>query len=105
MLMGLSAYFRSDHEAALKRFREALYVNTSCWLAHFYLAEIYRSWGDAGTACREYGIVVKLLKKGDFPEHGLTYFPLSFSKDHILHMCSHNLSRLKAQLKAASTEN
>ena len=100
LLMGLSAYFRSDAEAALKRFREALYVNTSCWLAHFYLAEIYRSWGDAETACREYGIVVKLLKEGDFPEHGLTYFPLSFAKEHIQHMCSHNLSRLKAQMKA-----
>ena len=105
LLLGLSAYFRSDLDAALKRFRESLYVTSSCWLAHFYLAEIYRLLDDAATACREYNIVVKILKNGDFQDHGLTYFPLSFSKDHILHMCSHNLSRLKAQLKAASAEN
>ena len=105
LLLGLSAYFRSDLDAALKRFRESLYVTSSCWLAHFYLAEIYRLLDDAGKACREYSIVVRILKNGDFQEHGLTYFPLSFSKDHILHMCGHNLSRLKAQLKAASAEN
>jgi len=101
LLLGLSAYFRSDLDAALKRFRESLYVTSSCWLAHFYLAEIYRLLDDAATACREYSIVVKILKNSDFQEHGLTYFPLSFSKDHILHMCGHNLARLKA----ASSEN
>jgi chemotaxis protein methyltransferase CheR len=105
LLLGLSAYFRGDLDKALKRFRESLYVSSSCWLVHFYLAEIYRSSGDAGTACREYGIVVKLLKRGDFREHGLTYFPFSFSEEHILHMCSHNLSRLKSQRRAASAEN
>jgi chemotaxis protein methyltransferase CheR len=105
LLLGLSAYFRSDLDAALKRFRESLYVTSSCWLAHFYLAEIYRLLDDAATACREYSIVVKILKNGDFQGNGLTYFPLSFSKDHVLHMCEHNLSRLKSQLKAASAEN
>jgi chemotaxis protein methyltransferase CheR len=105
LLLGLSAFFRSDLDVALKRFRESLYVTSSCWLAHFYLAETYRLLNDAANSCREYGIVVKILKNGDFREHGLTYFPLSFSKDNVLHMCGHNLSRLKAQLKAASAEN
>jgi chemotaxis protein methyltransferase CheR len=105
LLLGLSAYFRNDLDAALKRFRESLYVTSSCWLAHFYLAEIYRLLDDAATACREYSIVVRILKNGDFQEHGLTYFPLSFSKDNILHMCGQNLSHLKARLKAASAEN
>lgn len=104
LLMGLSAYFRGDLDAALKRFRESVYVSSSCWVVHFYMAEIYRLMGDAATAYREYSIVANILKRGDFPEHGLTYFPFSFSEDHILHMCDHNLSRLRSQAKAAYGE-
>ena len=78
LLLGLIARMRSDDETAGKRFKEALYIQSSCWLAHFYLAEIYRSRDETAAACREYEIVVKLLRKGDIQDHGLVFFPWHF---------------------------
>ncbi|MGD0281887.1 MAG: CheR family methyltransferase, partial [Dissulfurispiraceae bacterium] len=95
LLLGLIAKMKGDEESAFRRFKEALYIRSSCWLAHFYLAEIYSCRGEPATACREYEIVVKLLVKGDLQDHGLEFFPLAFSADQIAHLCSHNLARLK----------
>ena len=101
LLLGLIARMRSDDETARKRFKEALYIQSSCWLAHFYLAEIYRSRDEAASAYREYEIVIKLLQNGDIQDHGLAFFPLAFPADQITHLCKHNLTKL--QKKAAGT--
>ncbi|MBF0506380.1 MAG: hypothetical protein HQL09_06050 [Nitrospirae bacterium] len=98
LLLGLIARIKSDDETALKRFKEALYIQSSCWLAHFYLAEIYRSRDEAAAACREYEIVVKLLRKGDIKDHGLVFFPLAFPADQITHLCNHNLAQLQKRV-------
>jgi len=98
LLLGLTAKIRNDEEMALKRFKEALYIQSSCWLAHFYLAEIYIARGETEKACRAYEMASKILKKGGDNDHGLTFFPLSFSVDQIAHLCDHNLARLKGQL-------
>ncbi len=95
LLLGLIEKIRNDDEAALKRFREALYAQSSCWLAHFYIADIHRSRGETELACREYEIVVRLLGRGSIEEHGLTFFPLSFSVEQIVHLCNHNLMELR----------
>ncbi len=100
LLLGLIARIRSDDETALKRFKEALYIQSSCWLAHFYLAEIYRSRDELAAACREYEIVVKLLRKGDIQDHGLVFFPLAFPADQITHLCNHNLAQLQKKTMA-----
>ena len=99
LLMGLIARIENDEKEIMKRFKEALYVEPSCWLAHFYLAEFYHSHGELEQACREYGIVVKLLEKGDLSQHGLTLFPLSFPAEQLVHLCHHNLKKLKERLK------
>ncbi len=98
LLLGLIAKIRNDEEAAIKRFKESLYIQSSCWLAHFYLAELYRLRGELERARCKYEVVVKLLGKGDLHEHGLTFFPLSFPAEHIVHLCNHNLSELKKRL-------
>ena len=95
LLRGVIAKLRNDEEDALKRFKEALYIQSSCWLAHFCLAEIHRSRGETDRACREYEIVVKLLERGNLNDPGFTFFPLSFSVEQIAHLCRHHLSKLK----------
>ena len=95
LLLGLTAKIRNDDEMALKRFKEALYIQASCWLAHFYLAEIYIARGENEKACRAYEMASKILRKGGDNDHGLTFFPLSFSVDQIAHLCEHNLEKLK----------
>lgn len=99
LLLGLIAKIQGNDEAALKRFKEALYMQSSCWLAHFHLAEIYRSRDELERASREYMIVIKLLKNGDPGDNGLTFFPLSFPVQQITHLCNHNLSELKKRLQ------
>jgi chemotaxis protein methyltransferase CheR len=94
LLLGLIAKLGNDIESALRRFNEALYIRSSCWLAHFYVAEILCSSGDGKNACREYKIVVKLLQKGDLADHGLTFFPLAFPVEQIMHLCQHNIAKL-----------
>ena len=95
LLLGLIAKLRSDNETAVERFKEVLYIQSSCWLGHFYLAEIRSLQGQVKDAIREYTIVINLLKKGDLTDHGLTFFPLTFSAEQINHLCQHNLTKLK----------
>ncbi len=98
LLLGLISRIRNDEEGALKRFKEAIYIQSSCWLAHFYLADIHASRGEVEKACREYEIVIKLLTKGDVAEHSLTFFPLSFPAENMAHLCRHNLAELRRRL-------
>ncbi|HAM52748.1 MAG TPA: hypothetical protein DCP92_19395 [Nitrospiraceae bacterium] len=98
LLLGMIAKIRNDDEAALQHFKESLYIQSSCWIAHFYIAEIHRLRGELNRAYREYEIVTTLLKKGNIKEHGLTFFPLSFPMDQIAHLCNHNMTQLRKKL-------
>ena len=95
LLLGLISKTRDDDRAALKRFKEALYIDASCWLAHFHAAQIHVARGEWKDACREYEIVIRLLQKGSLSDHGLTFFPFAFQAEQIMHLCRHNLTKLK----------
>jgi len=98
LFLGLIAKMNNDQEIAVKRFREALYIQSACWLAHFYLAEIFVARQELATACREYELVIRVLEKGRDADLGLTFFPLSFPLEQIVHLCRHNLSELRMRL-------
>lgn len=97
LLLGMIAKLRNESEAAVKRFQEALYIQSSCWLGHFNLAEIYAVRGEVKNAFREYGIAINLLNKADGVNHGLPFFLLGFSVDQIKRLCQHNLLKLKQE--------
>jgi len=99
LLLGMIAKIRNEEDQALKRFREALYIQSSCWQAHFYLGEIYRSRGKLEQARREYDIVLKLLKNEDTCGNRLALFPLSSAPELVINICRHNLSELKRRVK------
>ncbi|MBF0564019.1 MAG: hypothetical protein HQK89_02120 [Nitrospirae bacterium] len=83
---------------ALRRFKEAIYIDSSAWLAHYHAGDVYRVLNEKDHAEREYSIVIKLLEKGigsAFGGLGPTLFYNSFNVDQILHLCSHNIKKLK----------
>lgn len=92
LLLGLIAKIRRDTDQSVKRFKEALYIRSSCWVAHFHLAETYFSLGEAEKARSEYKIVMNLLEKGETADPGLNLFSLSISTDQIIVMCRHKLA-------------
>jgi chemotaxis protein methyltransferase CheR len=97
LLLGLIAKIEDNNDELFKRFREALYVQPASWLAHFYLAEAFHRLGETERAHREYSIVLRLLEKGSMSDHGLAFFPLSFSADEVMHLCRHNRRQLNLE--------
>ena len=95
LLLGLVAKCRDNLEDAVKKFEKAAYIEPSCWLAHFYQAEIYRSRHHKERAQKHYQIVMKLLEKGLFSAHGFPISPFTFSKEQMLHLCRHNLRSIE----------
>ncbi len=95
LLLGIVAKIDEQYDEALQMFRGALYVNATCWLAHYYLADIYFSQQDVPGAHREYGIALKLLEIRGVEDHGLTYFPLSFPVEQLIHLCRHNIDKIR----------
>ncbi|MGR3179446.1 MAG: CheR family methyltransferase [Candidatus Anammoxibacter sp.] len=95
ILLGFIAKITDNEEETIKRFKEAVYLQPSCWIAHYYLAEIYHSRGELDLATREYGIVIKLLEKGNMKDHGLTFFPISFPAEQMVHLCRRNLNKIE----------
>lgn len=85
--LGMIEWHEGNDEKAMRRFKEVLYIKSSSWLAHYYLARLYQNRGDCTQALREYQIVMKLIEDGYFPEHGIGYFPLPFSSDQIMRLC------------------
>jgi len=94
LLLGLIAKSQGQTEEALRRFRQAIYIRSSAWLPHFHTAEIYRTLGENQKAIREYQTVITLITTRGFGEHGLSFFPFSFSQENILHLCRHNMEKI-----------
>jgi len=95
LMLGVIARHKGNQEAGLVRFREALYLDASCWLAHFYTAEILFAQADAKRARSGYGAALRILGNGSPRAHGQAYFPLSFNAEQFMVICRHKLSLLK----------
>lgn len=94
LMLGMIARQKRDDDDAIKRFREALYLDSSCWLAHFYSAEILFALRDGKRAQSGYEAAVRILDKGSLQEHGQDFFPLSFNAEQFIVICRHKLSLL-----------
>lgn len=97
LMLGIISRQKGDDENAAKRFREALYLNASCWLAHYYSAEISYGQRDEKRARSGYEAALRILEKGSLKEHGQDFFPLSFNAEQFIVICRHKLSLLAAK--------
>ncbi|MDD2365099.1 MAG: tetratricopeptide repeat protein [Desulfuromonadaceae bacterium] len=94
LLLGMIARQNGDEEGALKRFREAIYLDASCWLAHFYSAELMFARKETKRARSSYEAALRVLEKGSMNTLGHTFFPLSFNAEQFAVICRHKLSIL-----------
>jgi len=99
LMLGIIARHGEDGEEALKRFREAIYLDSSCWPAHFYTAEIVFARGDRKRARSGYESTLRILDAGTPGEHERAFFPLAFKSDQFAAICRHKLSLIKEQGK------
>jgi chemotaxis protein methyltransferase CheR len=95
LILGMIERHHGNSEGAFKRFREALYLDSSCWLAHFYTGEILFAQRDSKRARNSYEAALKILENGSLKELGQTFFPLSFNAEQFIVICRHKLSLLK----------
>lgn len=97
LMLGMIARQKGDNDEALKRFREALYLDASCWLAHFYTAEICFAQLDEKRSRSSYEATIRILEKGSLQKHGQEFFPLTFNAEQFIVICRHKLSLLAPQ--------
>ncbi len=95
LMLGMIARQRGGNDDAIKRFREALYLDASCWPAHFYSAEISYSLRDEKRARSGYEAALRILEKGSLQKRGQQFFPLIFNAEQFIVICRHKLSILQ----------
>ena len=94
LLRGIISKIEGKMEDAIQWFKKVLYTDQSAWLAHYYLGDIYALQDEIQLADRQYSITIKLVKKNGIDNHGLSFFPLSFSSNELIHMCKFNKKKL-----------
>jgi chemotaxis protein methyltransferase CheR len=97
LMLGIIARHRGNDEEAHKRFREAIYLNAACWLAHVHMAEICYARKDWKRARSGYSAALKELESGKLADHGRKYPPLVINAEPFLVLCRHKLSLLKGK--------
>lgn len=95
LMLGMIARQNGKGADAVRRFREAIYLNASCWPAHFFTAEILFAQGDEKRARSSFEAAKRILDTGSLKEHGQTFFPLTFNAEQFLVICRHKLSMLR----------
>ncbi|NVN93323.1 MAG: protein-glutamate O-methyltransferase [Desulfuromonadales bacterium] len=95
LILGIIAQHDGNRDEAYRRFREALYLDASCWPAQYYLAGILFSRGDVKRAKIGYETALRFLENGSLCVNGRSFFPLSFKAEQFITVCRHKLSLLK----------
>jgi chemotaxis protein methyltransferase CheR len=94
LMLGIIARQMRNNDEAIKRFREAIYLDATCWLAHFHTGEILFAQGDEKRSRSSFETTLKILAGGPLKELGQAFFPLSFNAEQFTVICRHKLSLL-----------
>jgi chemotaxis protein methyltransferase CheR len=95
LLLGLAAKWQQRHAEAIRHFKHAAYSRHECWIAHYYLADLYRDNGETVLALRAYRAVIQLLSGGE-ADTGIEYVPFGLPTSEIRFLCEHQLGKLAA---------
>ena len=101
LLAGIIEKTKELNDEAIRLFKKAIFIKPQCWLAHFYLAELYYQMNDLRGAAYEYGVVASLLEKNGGPGQELTFFLLAFPMNQIARLCRHNIDKISRGLQEA----
>lgn len=99
LMLGIIARHEENDDEALRRFREAIYLDAACWPGHFFTAEIVYARGERKRARSGYESTLRILENGSPGEHERAFFPLAFKSDQFVTICRHKLSLIKDQGK------
>lgn len=94
VLLGLAAKWREHIGEAVRWFKKAVYARHECWLARYYLADLYRAGGETDKARREYRGVLQLLSQSTVPDNGIKVLPLGVVHSELRFLCAHQLGKL-----------
>lgn len=95
LMLGIIERHEGHDEEAHRRFRQAIYLNPSCWLAQVHMAEIAYARKDWKLARGGYSVALKVLESGSIEDHGREFSPLVIKAEPFLVICRHKLSLLK----------
>jgi len=101
VLLGLAAKWRELIGEAVRWFKQAVYARHECWLARYYLADLYRAGGEFDKARREYRGVLQLLSLSTVPDNGIKVLPLAVAHSELRFLCAHQLGKLGDQQRMA----
>ncbi|MCK5682421.1 hypothetical protein KAI46_16590 [bacterium] len=93
LLQGMIARWEKQTSEAIRWFKKALYVQTDCWPAHYYLAGLYRDSGILNKATQEYRLVLKQLENPEENFCSTMTIPLSLPKAEIRMLCQSCLAK------------
>lgn len=96
LLLGIIAKLESDLETSEEKLKKTIYLDPSCWLAHYYLAEIYGTRGETEKAIRKYEIVIKQLEKVKTTDTEVLFGAFTFSEKELIHACRNSVEKLKS---------
>ena len=99
LLMGRIAVQENRDDEALKRFKEAVYVQPNCWAAHYFLAEVERRRGSHKVALRAYRTVVRLLESQGSEKSDMSLLSFSCGSEDVLGLCVRHIERLELPSK------
>jgi hypothetical protein len=93
LMLGIIARNEGDNPVAQQRFREAIYLDGACWMAHFYLAEMLGHKDESRRARSGDEAVLRIL--GDGGQHDQWLFPLVYKAEPFLAISRHKLALLQ----------
>ena len=94
LLLAQMARLGGQREDAEKHLKQIIYAEPRCWPAHYWLAELYRGWGERDKAGREYRVVVNQTAGPCDINGGLLLFPLGVSPTEVGALCRRQLQSL-----------
>ncbi|CAK0780834.1 chemotaxis protein methyltransferase CheR [Gammaproteobacteria bacterium] len=94
LLLGKIHHYANRTKEAIRWFRQALYVQSGCWEAHYYLADLYRLTGQGAQAAREYRLVLKQITGTPLNHTETSLFPLAVPLTEVRTLCKHHLATL-----------
>ncbi|CAK0763192.1 chemotaxis protein methyltransferase CheR [Gammaproteobacteria bacterium] len=94
LLLGKIYHYANRTKEAIYWFQKALYVQSGCWEAHYYLADIYLLTGQPEQAAREYRLVLKQMTSTNANDSETSFFPLAVPLTEVGALCKHHLATL-----------
>jgi len=92
MLKGFIAKWQNHPEEAIEWFKRAVYAHHDCWVAHYYLGDLYRQTGNSDKAQQAYRLVLQVLSGDPHPDGGLC-IPMGLPVAEIRFLCERHTAK------------